>query len=250
MEKCKILIKGPKVHGVGYRAFLLDEAEALLMPNFSARNIKNGIEVVEVLVGGTKENINIFIKFLKNNYPEDAEVADISFENYDGDIRSIEAYSRSFSASQLSKIAVTGVSLLKNQKEHIEITKEILHKQDEHIGISREILHKQDEHIGISREILHKQDEHIGISREILHKQDEHIEISREILHKQDEHIGISREILHKQEKHINVTKEGFNSITHELKSFKDVHQEILELRQEITALRSTVFRIEKIVEA
>ncbi len=194
MEKRKILIKGPKVHGVGYRAFLLDEAEALLMPNFSARNIKNGIEVVEVLAGGTDNNIDIFIQFIKNNYPEDAEVTDISFEDYDGDIRTIEAFSRSFSASQLSKIAMTGVSLVKNQKDHIKITKEIVKKQDEHIGISREILEKQD--------------------------------------------------------KHINITKEGFNSITHELKSFKDVHQEILELRQEITALRSTVFRIEKMVEA
>ncbi|MDD5616423.1 MAG: acylphosphatase [Candidatus Methanoperedens sp.] len=194
MEKRKILINGPKVHGVGYRAFLLDEAEALLMPNFSAKNIKNGTEVVEVLVGGTKENIDIFIKFVKNNYPEETEVADISFEDYDGDIRTIEAYSRSFSASQLSKIAMTGVSLVKNQKDHIKITKEIVKKQDEHIGISREILYKQDEHIAL--------------------------------------------------------TEKGFNSVIQELKSFKDVHREILELRQEITALKSTVSRIEKMVEA
>jgi hypothetical protein len=41
MEKVMILIKGQKVHNIGYRAFLLDEAEALLIPNFSARNIKN-----------------------------------------------------------------------------------------------------------------------------------------------------------------------------------------------------------------
>src|SRR3972149_432840 len=189
MEKQKILIKGPKVHGVGYRAFLLDEAEALLMPNFSAKNIKNETEIVEVLVGADKEYIDIFIKFVKNNYPEDAEVTDISVEDYYGDIRTIEAYSRSFSASQLSKIAVTGVSLLKNQKEHIGITREILHKQDEHTGIAKE---------------------------------------------------GFNN-ILSKQEEHINVTKEGFNSITHELKSFKDVHQEILELRQEIAALKGTV---------
>jgi acylphosphatase len=208
MEKRKILIKGPKVHNVGYRAFLLEEAEALLMPNFSAKNINDVTEVVEVLVGGSKENIDIFIKFIKNNYPEDAEVADIVFEDYDGDIRTIEAYSRSFSASQLSKIAMTGVSLVKNQKDHIKITKEIVKKQDEHIGITREILHKQDEHIGITREILHKQDEHIAL------------------------------------------TEKGFNSVILELKSFKDVHQEILELRQEITALKGTVSRIEKMVEA
>jgi len=137
MEKQKILIKGPKVHGVGYRAFLLDEAEALLMPNFSAKNIKNETEIVEVLVGADKEYIDIFIKFVKNNYPEDAEVTDISVEDYYGDIRTIEAYSRSFSASQLSKIAMTWVSLLKNQKEYIGISREILHKQNEHIALTK-----------------------------------------------------------------------------------------------------------------
>ncbi len=63
MEKRKILIKGPKVHSVGYRAFLLDEAEALLIPNSSAKNIKNETEIVEVLVGGNKEKIDTFIKF-------------------------------------------------------------------------------------------------------------------------------------------------------------------------------------------
>jgi acylphosphatase len=212
MEKRKILIKGPKVHSVGYRAFLLDEAEALLIPNFSAKNIKNETEIVEVLVGGTKEKIDIFIKFVKNNYPEDAEVTDISVEDYDGDIRTIEAYSRSFSASQLSKIAVTGVALIKNQKEHIEITREIVQKQDEHIGITREILQKQDEHISITKE-------------------------------------GFNN-ILAKQEEHINITKEGFNSVTQELKSFKDMHHEILELRQEVNELKDTVSRIEKMVEA
>ncbi len=212
MEKSKIIIKGPKVHSVGYRAFLLDEAEALLMPNFSAKNIKNEIETVEVLVGGDKEKIDTFIKFVKNNYPEEAEVADISFEAYDGEVRTIEAYTRSFSASQLSKIAVTGVALLKNQRNHIEITREIVQKQDEHIGITREILHKQNEHIALTKE-------------------------------------GFNN-ILAKQEEHINITKEGFNSITRELRSFKDVHQEILELRQELNELKGTVSRIEKKVEA
>lgn len=167
MEKRRILIKGQKVHNVGYRAFLLDEAEARLIPNFSARNIKNETEIVDILVGGDKEKIDAFIKFIKNNYPEAAEVIDISIEDYDGDIRTIEAYSRSFSATQLSKIAITGVGLLKNQKEHIGLTKTIIDKQEEHIGLTKTIVDKQ--------------------------------------------------------ELHINITKAGLNSITQELKSFKDV---------------------------
>ncbi len=112
--------------------------------------------------------------------------------------RTIEAYSRSFSTAQLSKIALTGVALVKNQKEHIEITREIVQKQDEHIGLTKE---------------------------------------------------GFNN-IIAKQKEHISITKEGFNSITQELKSFKDVHQEILELRQEMAALKDTVSRIEKMVEA
>ena len=137
MEKRRILIKGQKVHNVGYRAFLLDEAEARLIPNFSARNIKNETEIVEIIVGGDKEKIDAFIKFVKNNYPEDAEVTDILIEDYDEEIRTIEAYSRSFSAAQLSKIAITGVSLLKNQKEHIGLTKTIIDKQGLHINITK-----------------------------------------------------------------------------------------------------------------
>ncbi len=212
MEKRRVLINGPKVHNVGYRAFLLDEAEALLIPNFSARNIKNETEIVEALVGGDEEKVEAFIKFVKNKYPEDAEVADISVEDYDGNIRTIEAYSRSFSTAQLSKIAVTGVSLLKNQKEHIEITKTIVQKQDEHIDLTREILHKQGEHIVLTKK-------------------------------------GFNN-ILAKQEEHINITRDGFFSVTQELKSFKDVHHEILELRQEVNELKDTVSRIEKMVEA
>ena len=96
-------------------------------------------------------------------------------QDSDGNIRTIEAYSRSFSASQLSKIAVTGVSLLKNQKDHIEITKEILHKQDEHIGISRKILHKQDEHNALTKEgfnnILSKQEKHINATKPAAQRQ-------------------------------------------------------------------------------
>lgn len=156
MEKRKILIKGPKVHSVGFRAFLLDEAEALLIPNFSAKNIKNETEIVEILVGGSKDKIDIFIEFVKNNYPEEAEVTDISVEDFERDIRTIESYSRSFSASQLSQIAVTGVELLKKQKDHIEITKEIVQKQDEHIALTKEgfnnILAKQEEHISVTKE--------------------------------------------------------------------------------------------------
>lgn len=115
MIKKKIIIKGPEVHDVGYRLFLLDEAEDRLIPFFSVKNIRNKGQVVEVLVCGEEDRVERFIEFVTNNYPDDAEVNSVSVEDYEGDIRTIESFSRSFSISQLSKIARTGIAMLNLQ---------------------------------------------------------------------------------------------------------------------------------------
>ena len=115
MIKKKIIINGPKVHDVGYRLFLLDEAEDRLIPFFSVKNIRNKEQVVEVLAFGEENRVERFIEFVKNNFPDDAEVNSVSVEDYEGDIRTIESFSRSFSISHLSKIARTGVAMLNLQ---------------------------------------------------------------------------------------------------------------------------------------
>lgn len=115
MIKKKIIIKGTKVHDVGYRLFLLDEAEARLIPFLSVKNIRNKGQVVEVLACDEEDRVERFIEFVKNNFPDDAEVNSVSVEDYEGDIRTIESFSRSFSISQLSKIARTGVAMLNLQ---------------------------------------------------------------------------------------------------------------------------------------
>jgi hydrogenase maturation protein HypF len=78
----KITITG-KVHGVSHRAFLLEEADSLLIPNFEARNVKiNGKEALIVLIDGEKEQIESFVRFLKENKPENAVVEEIRVEEY------------------------------------------------------------------------------------------------------------------------------------------------------------------------
>jgi len=73
----KITITG-KVRGVGYRAFLLEGADSLLIPKFEARNVKiNGKEALIVLIDGDKEQIESFVRFLKENKPEKAVVEEI-----------------------------------------------------------------------------------------------------------------------------------------------------------------------------
>jgi acylphosphatase len=115
MLKKKIIIKGSKVHDVGYRLFLLDEAESRLIPFLSVKNIRAVMQEVEVLAGGEEERVKSYIEFVKTNFPDDAEMDSVSVEDYEGDIRTIESFSRSFSISQLSKIAITGVAMLKLQ---------------------------------------------------------------------------------------------------------------------------------------
>jgi hypothetical protein len=62
-----------EAHGVGYRAFLLEEADSLLIPNFKARNVKmNRKEALIVLVDGEKADpsfVNKFWDFSKIFFP-------------------------------------------------------------------------------------------------------------------------------------------------------------------------------------
>ena len=121
----KITITG-KVRGVGYRAFLLEEADSLLIPNFEARNVKiNGKEALIVLIDGEKEQIESFVRFVKENRPEKAVVEEIRVEEYHGIVRDIEKFRASFNSTQLSKIIQVGLEMLRKQDETIAAVKEV-----------------------------------------------------------------------------------------------------------------------------
>ncbi len=167
--KKKILIKGKKVHDVGYRLFLLDEAEARLIPYLNAKNIKNEIEVVEVLVGGEKEQVESFAGFVETDFPEDAEVDSISVEEYEGNIKTIESFSRSFSISQLSKIARTGVAMLNIQKDMNNTINKISESQDKMLEKQDKMLEKQDMHIKITENGFNDMRTGFGEVKEEIH---------------------------------------------------------------------------------
>ncbi|MEM5823231.1 MAG: acylphosphatase [Archaeoglobaceae archaeon] len=134
----RITIKG-KVHEVGYRLFLLEEADSLFIPCFDARKVKiNGKEALIVLVDGDKEQLEQFIEFVKRNKPENALVEEISVEEFKGKVRDIEKFRASFNTSQLSKIVQVGVKMLEKQDL-------MLQKQDETIKKIEEVGRKVDE---------------------------------------------------------------------------------------------------------
>ncbi len=63
----KITIQG-KVHNVGYRLFLLEEADNLFFNYFDARNINiNSRETLLVFVDGEYAQLNEFLDFINRN---------------------------------------------------------------------------------------------------------------------------------------------------------------------------------------
>ena len=130
-EAKKITITG-KVHDVGYRLFLLTEAESLLIDYFDARNaLVNGEQQLIVLVQGPKDKINSFVDFIRSNYPPEASVHDVVVEEYTEEVRSIDSFRQSFMVSQLAKMVQIGLVMLNKQDQ-------MLDKQDMTMNVLRE----------------------------------------------------------------------------------------------------------------
>jgi len=128
--KKKIIIYG-RVHNTGYRLFLLEHADYLLIKNFDARNIKvNGKEALVVLLEDEESKIKSFIEFAKENKPEKAKVEKIEVHDYDGFVRDIESFRSSLNTSKLGKIVNFGLGMFERQDKTIEKLDNISEKLD------------------------------------------------------------------------------------------------------------------------
>ena len=136
----RIIIEGEKVHNVGYRPFLLSKAWELNIPNYFARNIKeeDGVEQVEVYLGGDEEQVQEFIEFIKNNYPPKANVSGVREAEPPGRIMQIDKYDRVLSAEQRNTMVQTGLIMIGKQDQ-------MLGKQDQALGKQDRMIGKQDE---------------------------------------------------------------------------------------------------------
>ena len=147
MKAKEIAIKG-KVHDVGYRLFLLSEAEELLIGKFDARNVLvDGEQHLFVRVEGAEEKVSRFAEFAESNYPPGASVESVEVKDYGEEVRSIDSFRQSLMVFQVTKMAQAGVGMLGKQDKTIEIlesvkgdTSKMLEKQDM-------MLEKQDDQI-------------------------------------------------------------------------------------------------------
>ncbi len=195
---------------MGYRLFLLDEADARFLTNFDARNVVMGSsQAVVVLAGGEREAVEDFAELVKTVHPESAVVSDVRVEEYRGSIRTIESFRSSFSIHQLCKIASAGVKMLEKQDE-------MLRKQDLMLEKMDLMLKKQDE-------MLRKQDLMLEKMDLMLKKQDELREcVERGFQELREEHVRTGETLL-----------DIFRS-------------EVQQLRREMDALRSSVEEIKR----
>ncbi len=143
--KLRIVIKGPKVHNVGYRYFLMTLARRARIRYFDAENIDGA---VEVLVESDEEKITAFKKLVETSRPDRAEVSAITYEEYDGEIWPISEYSQFCTNVQLNK----AIPILLNIVESID-------KMDDNLGGKMDqIVDKQDETVEILSDIDEKMD--------------------------------------------------------------------------------------------
>ena len=141
--KLKIVIHGPKVHNVGYRYFLLSNADNLGLKGFSARNMKaNGQQVVQILVEGDDGQVSEFLDVAKTQQPKAAEVADIAFEDYQDRVESLSKFSFRFQSLQVSKGIESILRIEKLQETMLEKQDQMLGKQDQMLGKQDQMLDK------------------------------------------------------------------------------------------------------------
>ena len=162
----EIVIKG-KVHDVGYRLFLLSEAERLFIEKFDARNVLvDGAQHLVVLVEGAEDKISRFVEFAKASYPPDASVQSVEVRDYAGEVRSIDSFRQSFMVFQLTKIAQAGVGMLGKQDAMLEKQDTMLEKMDTMLEKQDAMLEKQDTMLEKMDTMLEKQDETIKVIKE------------------------------------------------------------------------------------
>jgi acylphosphatase len=121
--KLKITITGPKVHGVGYRYFLMDTALDLGLQGFSARNrIENGRQQVVAFIDGDGDAVSDFRSIAEATKLENAEVSSIDCSSYEGTVMDIGSYAQTCTAHQLNK----AIPILRDIKANTAPTPQIL----------------------------------------------------------------------------------------------------------------------------
>ena len=116
--KLKIKITGPKVHDVGYRYFLLGIAMSNRIRMFEAHNTKSSEgEEVLLFADGDEAAIKAFCNQIKTERPAHAEVSNIVFDDFEGEVMKIGEYAQFCATVQLNKAIPVLLDMRDDMKE-------------------------------------------------------------------------------------------------------------------------------------
>jgi len=206
--KFKVILKGKKVHDVGYRVFLTNKALSLGVKNFNTFNMFiDGTQSVIALIEADAEIFDFFKGLINTTSPNNAEVENISIEEYTNSIPPIETCMQAFQMEQWGK--------------GIPILVKMLEKQDQMLGKQDQMLGKQDQMLGKQDQMLGKQDQMLGKQDQILDKQDEMTVLQKETI--------------------VTIKTEGEK--TRDVIS-GHISQDIEDLKQEISHIKDTMTKI------
>ena len=122
----KIVIRGRRIHGVGYRVSLINAAVNLGFDNFTAFNSTiNGDQAVICLLEGNEDQINNFIEWVRGNIPERAGVTSIEAEEYEGKVPSLERTMAAFQMEHWGK----AIPILLDMRDEIRQVREAVHEE-------------------------------------------------------------------------------------------------------------------------
>ena len=151
--KIKVKIIGAKIHDVGYIPLLVQKGLEFGLTGLNVRNKMEGKkQVVQVLAEGEDEETEEFIDFIKNNYPENARVEKVEWEEYSNTVSRIESAMNLQLLEQMNKGIPAILNLNETGKEVKMELQKIGNKQDSMLEKQDSMLEKQDENTKVIRE--------------------------------------------------------------------------------------------------
>jgi len=157
--KMQASITGNPIHGVGYRIFLLQKALGYGILRFDARNeVSHEKQKVIVRAEGEPAMIEAFRSFIRSESPPEANISDISFQEYSGYVISIIDYMHLIQVEQLSKGIPAIISIDKKQDQMLDKQDQMLDKQDQMLDKQDQMLDKQDQMLDKQDQVIQKMD--------------------------------------------------------------------------------------------
>ncbi|MCD4799377.1 MAG: acylphosphatase [Methanosarcinales archaeon] len=146
--KLKFILKGKKVHEVGYRVLLLNKAMSLGVDNFNTFNtFIDGVQIVIAIIDTDIESIEEFKGFVNTTTPEGAKLDEISVDEYTNTVPPIERCMQAFQMEHWGKSIPILLKMLDNQDQTITTIKDEGDKTRDAISdhMSQDIVELRDE---------------------------------------------------------------------------------------------------------